>query len=277
MKPLIIVLVGTFLFGAASFAQISDVTLVDSIKIGGGDWLTADIRSHDTKAVYLSDGRAVMYRVIIEIRTRRESLIAELQEQVPGCVAVERDGCWSLQFNGTFTPAGETGSGRFFAGMSAFANVTSTKAGAVEALLHLDVGFARWLFVELGGSYGQASSDGPRQVVLPAAAYRSTIEYEGFLLAVGVGVQYRIGSGRLEFVGNIGNRSLSSSFASGGQRTGSFAQITKEVAFLTSRYVHAFAGSSVSLSAGVRYFLSNVSIDSEVQRFGFVAGVGFRL
>ena len=249
----------------------------DSIRLAAGDWLTGDIQSHDRKAVYLSDGRIVMYRVIAEIRTRKDTLAASLMTMFPKCVVTGDNGDWTFQPDTVCIQPVEPRTDRLFSGSSAFMNITSTRAGAIEALMHFDTGIVSWLFLEIGGSYGRSSSDGSREIVGAVGVFRSTIDYEGFLLYVGFGVQHSIGAGRLELAGDVGERSLSSSLASKGVSTASFAQLNTEVAFTTLRYVHAFSGSPVMLSVGVRYCIANITIDSEKQRFAYGVGVGFRL
>jgi hypothetical protein len=259
------------------YAQSSRYTALDSIHLTAGNWLMADIQSHDRKAVYLSDGRIVMYRVIAEIRTRKDSLATSFKMMFPKSVVAGGNGDWTLQPDTACIETLEPRTNRLIAGASGFVNITSTRAGAIEALLHFDTGFAPWLFLEIGGSYGRTSSDGSREIVGPVGVFRSTIDYEGFLLFVGLGVQYGIGSGRLELAGEVGQRSLSSSLASNGGNTASFAQVSSEVACTAFRYVHAFSGSPVFLAVGIRYWIANIAIDSEKQRFAYVVGVGFRL
>ena len=277
MKRLISAILWASLSASPLCAQSQHYAASDSIRLTAGDWLTADIQSHDRKAVYLSDGRIVMYRVIAEIRTRKDTLASSFKTMFPKCVATGGKGGWSLQPDTACIHPLEPKPDRLFSGSSVFMNITSTIGGTFEAVMHFDVGMAPWLFLEIGGSYGLATSDGPRDIVGTIGVFRSTIDYEGILLYVGFGVQYSIGMGRLELAGDVGERSLSSSLASKGGSTSTLAQLNTEVASTSLRYVQAFEGSSVMLSVGVRYWITSIAIDSEPQRFVYGVGMGFRL
>lgn len=78
-------------------AQDQAPTAVDSIRLTAGEWLTGEINSYDQKAVYLLDGRIVMYRVIAEIRTGRDSLAFGFQSFFPHSAVAGSRGSWTIQ------------------------------------------------------------------------------------------------------------------------------------------------------------------------------------
>jgi hypothetical protein len=266
-----------FLFPmVSSYAQQAGGSALDSIFLRAGQSLAGEIGSFDRKAVYLTDGRIVMYSVIAEIRTRKDSLAAGLKTMFPKCFTAGQNGGWVFRPDTVCIEPQVPQPHRLFGGSSVFLNITSARAGGIEALMHVETGLDSWLFLEIGGAYGRSSSDGPRDIMGTSGVFRSVVDYEAWLIFIGMGAQYSIGAGRVELAGEVGRRSLSSSLASSAGSTTSFAQLSSEVAFITLRYVHGFAASPFMVCAVVRYYIANPAFDSEKQTFAYGVGIGFR-
>jgi hypothetical protein len=82
MRPSTIIAFFILVSAMPTFSQVAPHLPPDSIQLSDGKWLEVEFASFDTKAAYLADGRIVMYGVISEIRTCKDTIARELPKLI---------------------------------------------------------------------------------------------------------------------------------------------------------------------------------------------------
>ncbi len=223
------------------------MSVTDSLIFKNGDVLSGNIKTLNPWSVTLSNDNYYALKMLSEIKTSDSIIVHQLKFFYPDIAVSKTDSMFIIQVAGLKILPIDQYQDNFVYRYFILLNAMTARAENVELQINLVPRFCQNLIGQVAVSSG---TDLKRN---------GTCVHQA---SVGVGYLYQFDNAYVLVNLNLADRTL-------------YPDYISDIVTYLSLYTQVLVGNELLLSAGGRYYISNISVNNENARFSFNVGIGY--